>query len=181
MNLSEAKALLPEIRFNVDCVGLEWLEIYDTKAGRSQIAERDGMDGQVYPLATLEKSIPTEQRELMRKAPVYIRALLLLRDEAAKRYLEVTQPEPQIQAQQGEAPKPLSSIVAIKCGKDRAFAQYLMDQHGLDDVSNAERIKSRVRSVLSIQSLKELNEDPRAIQAWRKLNDNFYAWLKVTR
>lgn len=176
MNLTEAKALLPEMRHVLECVGSEWIESYDSKSGYSQIAERDGLDGQVYPLATLAKDIPTEQRELMRKAPVYLRAALLLRDEAARAYLAVTRP-PAEKAEKKEA-KALSTIAVGKCAADRAFIRYLIECHGLEDASNTERVKTKVRSVLAIQSFKELNDDPRAAEAWQKLISKFQAWMR---
>tara|TARA_R110002020_G_scaffold471284_1_gene698261 strand:+ start:43929 stop:44468 length:540 start_codon:yes stop_codon:yes gene_type:complete len=177
MNLAEAKALLPEIRIVLELASQQWTDQYSLENGRGQICGQDPMTGEVYPIATLEKSIGSDDRQLMRKAPVYVRALLLLRDEAVRAYKEATQPpaEPPKKAE----PKPLSTIAVGKCAADRAFVRYLMERHGLEDASNTERVKTKVRSVLAIQSFKELNDDPRAIQAWQHLVRNFKAWLKV--
>lgn len=175
MNLTEAKALLPEIRTTLELASPEWAQSYSMESGRAQICGRDPMSGEIYPIATLEQAISHDDRELMRKAPVYLRAVLQLRDEAVRAYKQLAQPP---QEPKKEQPKPLSTLVAIKCSRDLAFARYLQECHGLEDASNSERIKTRVRSVLAIQSLKELNEDPRAIQAWQDLLRNFKAWLR---
>ena len=82
MNLAEAKALLPEIRIVLELASQQWTDQYSLENGRGQICGQDPMTGEVYPIATLEKSIGSDDRQLMRRAPVYVRALLLLRDEA---------------------------------------------------------------------------------------------------
>ena len=174
MNLAEAKALLPEIRIVLELASQQWTDQYSLENGRGQICGQDPMTGEVYPIATLEKSIGSDDRQLMRKAPLYVRALLLLRDEAVRAYKEASQPPPEPPA----PAKPLSTIAVGKCAADRAFVRYLMERHGLEDASNTERVKTKVRSVLAIQSFKELNDDPRAIQAWQDLVRNFKAWLR---
>ena len=176
MNLAEAKALLPEIRIVLELASQEWTDAYSLENGRGQICGRDPMTGEVYPIATLEKSIGSDDRQLIRKAPVYVRALLLLRDEAVRAYKEAKQPPPE-PPKKGE-PKPLSTLAVGKSAADLAFVRYLMECHGLEDASNTERVKTKVRSVLAIQSFKELNEDPRAVEAWQELVRKFKAWLK---
>lgn len=177
MNLAEAKALLPEIRGVLELASPEWAESYRMENGQSQICGRDPMTGEVYPIATLEKSISPDDRELMRKAPLYVRALLMLRDEAARAFLAATQDAPK----PGPDPKDFAAEASIKCRDDLAFSKYLIERHDLQDASNSERIKTRVRSILAVQSLAELNEDPQAAERWKALRNDFKTWLRVSR
>lgn len=177
MNLSEAKALLPEIRGVIELASEDWAESYSVTNGRSQICGRDPMTGEIYPIATLEKAITTDDRQLMRKAPLYVRALLMLRDEAVRAYLEATRPPPEPKPD----PKDFAAEVSMKCKNDRAFARYLEERHELQDASNGERIKTRVRSILAVQSLAELNTDPQAAERWKALRSDFKTWLRISR
>jgi hypothetical protein len=176
MNLAEAKALLPEIRGVIELASEDWAESYNVETGRSQIAGRDPMTGEIYPIATLEKAITSDDRQLMRKAPIYVRALLILRDEAVRAYKEATQPPPA--QEQKPDPKDFAAEVSMKCRDDRAFARYLQECHELQDASTCERIKTRVRSLLAVQSLSELNTDPQAAERWKALRSDFKAWLR---
>jgi len=178
VNLADAKALLPEMRQTLEAVGSEWVESYDTSSGHMQICERDAFDGKVYPLATLDKDIPTEQRELLRKAPLYIRAALLLRDEAVRAYRDLTGPAKE--PEKKEAPN-YAAEVSIKCANDAAFRRWLMEATGLHDAGDAERIKTHVRFLLKVDSLKKLNEDPEAAARWTKMRGDFKAWLRSGR
>lgn len=54
-----------------------------------------------------------------------------------------------------------------------------MEAHQLQDAGDAERIKTRVRSVLAISSMKELNEDPAAAARWQNLRGDFDAWRRT--
>lgn len=178
MNLADAKALLPEMRQTVEAVGTEWVESYDESSGHMQICERDAFDGKVYPLATLNKDIPTEQRELLRKAPVYIRAALMLRDEAVRAYRDLTAPAKEPETK--KAPD-FAAEASIKCANDAAFRRWLMEATGLHDAGDAERIKTHVRFLLKVDSLKTLNTDPEAAARWNKLRGDFKTWLRSSR
>nr|CAD6602594.1 hypothetical protein RKHAN_01165 [Rhizobium sp. Khangiran2] len=174
MNLADAKALLPEIRGVIELASEDWAESYSMESGRPQIAGRHPMTGEIYPIATLEKAISYDDRLLIRKAPLYVRALLILRDEAVRAYLEATKPPPEPKPD----PKDFAAEASMKCKNDRAFARYLEERHELQDASNGERIKTRVRSILSVQSLAELNTDPQAAERWKALRSDFKTWLK---
>lgn len=175
MNLAEAKALLPEIRGVIEFASAEWLESYDTATGTSQICAMDALTGEVSPLATLSKSIPTDDRELMKKAGLYVRALLLLRDEAVREYRRVapTPAKPKRKFTQ-------ANNCALMCSQNGAFKRWLLDCKDLQDAGDAERIKTRVRFLLNVQSLAEIDNDPRAAAAWAEMLAEFNAWKRVS-
>jgi len=174
MNLTEAKLLLPEIRGVLELASDDWAESYCLENGQSQICGRDPMSGEIYPIATIEKAVTSDDRQLMRKAPLYVRALLMLRDEAVRAYLQVTHLPPS----QKHTSKDFAAELSMKCKSDLAFARYLTEVHGLEDASSSERVKSRVRSILAVQSLAELNNDTEAAARWLKLRSDFQTWLK---
>ena len=72
-------------------------------------------------------------------------------------------------------PKDFSAECAMKCG-DQLFRRYLMERHGVEDVSDSIRVASRVRSILNVRSRGELNTDPNAAARWKDLRADFDAW-----
>jgi hypothetical protein len=66
----------------------------------------------------------------------------------------------------------------MKCKSDQAFRQYLIERHDLRDATDAERIKTRVRSILDIQSMAELNTDEAAAGRWKSLRVDFEQWRR---
>jgi hypothetical protein len=175
--------MLPEIRFVMETASAEWAESYDSARKVSQIACRDGLTGEVYPIATLEKAISGDDREIMRKAPVYIRALLMLRDEAVRQFRVAVSAQSSLNGPAQPA-KPADAnryarACAILSGK-QPFRRYLQACHGLDGADD-ERVNTRVRSILDIQSRNELDQDPDARQRWFSLVKDFERWERTTR
>lgn len=171
MNLAEAKALLPEIRGVLEFASDEWAVGYDLETGGSQICAREGLAGEVYPIATLLNSIQTDDRELMRKAPIYVRALLVLRDAAVEEVRRLT-PKPEMK----KVAKTQANICAIMCANDGAFRKWLMECKDLHDAGDAERIKTHVRFLLNVESIAEIDKNPTAAAAWKKMRDDFNTW-----
>ena len=66
----------------------------------------------------------------------------------------------------------------MKCASDQAFRRFLEERHNLD-TSDLERIKTRVRSILAIQSMKELNTDENARKRWLSLRVEFDTWRRA--
>ncbi|MBB3979091.1 hypothetical protein GGQ64_004327 [Rhizobium azooxidifex] len=75
-------------------------------------------------------------------------------------------------------PKDFSAECAMKCAKDHAFRRFLEERHNLD-TSDLERIKTRVRSILAIQSMTELNTDENARKRWLSLRAEFDQWRRA--
>jgi hypothetical protein len=66
----------------------------------------------------------------------------------------------------------------MKCD-DAAFKTFLEQRHGLEWPLTKERAAEKLRTVLKIQSRKELNENSAAAERWRDLRAAFEAWLRV--
>lgn len=175
MSPAEAKALLPEILSTVDMV-TDWTESRDTETQTTRICSSDPMTGEIYPLCTLAADIPFDDRQLMRKAVIYMRAMIVLREEAARQYRALA--GRQAQAPKPETKKDFAAEASMKCTTDQAFRRYLIERHDLQDAGDAERVKSRVRSVLAVSSLKQLNDEPDAGARWVTLRNDFKSWLR---
>lgn len=68
---------------------------------------------------------------------------------------------------------------AMKCKDDHLFRRYLIDRHGLTDATDLERVKTKVRSLLAIGSMAELNEDLAAVARWKDLLADYSNWRKA--
>lgn len=170
MDIATAKALLPEIRLNLETIGPEWAESYDVKSGSSQVCDVNVKTGEVYPLVTIHKSCPSDAREIIRKVPTYLRALLLLREEAVKEYRKLAAPSM-------EPDKNYAAECGMRCN-DPMFRRFLTEQHGLE-TSDLERVATRVRTMLAVSSRAELNTDPEAAARWISLRAEFEAWKRM--
>jgi hypothetical protein len=53
-----------------------------------------------------------------------------------------------------------------------------MEAHQLQDAGDAERVKTRVRSILNVTSMADLNKDPAAAARWQSLRGDFDAWRR---
>ncbi|HTO29617.1 MAG TPA: hypothetical protein VL202_00335 [Pararhizobium sp.] len=84
-----------------------------------------------------------------------------------------------MEKQERDRPKPkqYAAECAMKCN-DRAFLDFLFTCHGVD-VADKERIISRVRTMLRIQSRAELDTDEAAASRWRQLVNDFENWRKA--
>jgi hypothetical protein len=69
---------------------------------------------------------------------------------------------------------PYARACAILCGK-RTFRQFLTSEYGLD-APDDERVKTKVRFILNIQSRKELDTDEAARERWFSLVRQFEGW-----
>lgn len=170
MDLSAAKSLLPQIRQLSGLASAEWCESYDVANARAEICTRDPMSGLVEPIAVFLPDCGYDDRRLMQGAPVYVDALLTLLDEAFRVIR-------QLQPKQAKA-KDHAAECAMKCATDQAFRRFLQELHGAD-IADTERVKTRVRSVLAVQSMAELNTDDAARQRWFSLRTEFDNWRRA--
>lgn len=137
------------------------------------IAARLLPNAERVPIAELTIECGYQDRDFLLNAHADMLFLLQLLSESfrAVRSLRL--------AQQKTKSPDLAAECAMKCQNDFAFRKYLMERHDLQDAADAERIKTRVRSVLAITSMKELNEDPEAAKRWKSLRADFDAWRRV--
>lgn len=170
MNIETARALYPEAKQLADLASEEWTESYDTKKSVAQICVQDSLTGEIIPIADLLPSCSFDDRLLMTKAPILIRALVALCERA---FAEIRRLQPM-----QERKKDYAAECAMKCQNDGLFKKYLMEAHQLADAGDAERVKTRVRSILIINSMRELNEVPAAAARWQHLRGDFDAWRR---
>lgn len=155
----------------------EFAESFNLETHEAEICLRDGQTGEVYPIAILKPECSYDDRRLMLRAPVLLRAAILV---AERSFDEVRALRAEIDRLNG---KPTGNYAA-QCAKlcdDRRFRQFLVNRHGLTDLTDRERTISRVRSVLSIRSRAELNEDPAAVERWKSLVGDYESWKRTGR
>ncbi|RWO90906.1 hypothetical protein [Mesorhizobium sp.] len=147
---------------------------------------RGEMPGEVFVLARFDAAATVDEINFVCNAPDTIHFLLRLLDAA---FFEIRAlrglPEPRRPAEQRGEPmardvKNFAAECAMKC-QDAAFKVFLHEQHGLEKPLTAERVAQKVRSLLGVQSRKELNNGGQASEAWIALRGAFDAWRKAER
>ena len=98
--------------------------------------------------------------------------LLAAYDRLVRHYREILAEKER--AERARKGKDFAAECAMLCGQ-HAFRTFLQDRHGLD-TADRERIDTRVRSILAIQSRAELNKDESARQRWFSLRAEFTRW-----
>ncbi|MGR9252687.1 hypothetical protein [Rhizobium leguminosarum] len=162
-------AQLATMRDDLEKVGVDWS--VEADAGALTLCVRDPADGEIRPVATIVEGTPfVFQNFLIRAAGNQVLALDLL-DRCRRAYREMA-------GRQQKQSKNFATECAMKCKSDQAFRQYLIECHDLRDATDAERIKTRVRSILGIQSMAELNTDESAAARWRDLRAAFDRWRR---
>lgn len=111
-------------------------------------------------------------REFALAAPEDLLWLLERYTNLAERYRRM------VEQQERNRPKPknYAAECGIKCA-DKDFLDFLFTCHGVD-ISDKERIATRIRTMLRINSRSELNTDETAAARWRQLVADFENWRK---
>ncbi|RWO29594.1 MAG: hypothetical protein EOS10_22380 [Mesorhizobium sp.] len=144
--------------------------------------ESRGEMGELFVLARFDEAT-IDEIAFVTDAPDTVRFLLRLLDAA---FREIRgRPEPRRADQQRGEPmardvRNFAAECAMKC-QDAAFKVFLHEQHGLEKPLTDERVAQKVRSLLGVQSRKELNNGGRASEAWLALRGAFDAWRKAER
>ena len=132
-------------------------------------------------IATLSADCGYEDREFLLHVHQDIGLLLRLLDEACeviRRNRNSSPPARQARQQAAPSkPKDYAAECAMKCN-DMRFRAYLREKHDLE-TTDAERINTRVRSILAIGSRAELNTDPKAAARWQSLKTDFELWSRT--
>lgn len=74
-------------------------------------------------------------------------------------------------------PKNFAAECGMKCGEPD-FLDFLFTCHGVD-VADKERVATRIRTMLQINSRAELNTDEAAGRRWVKLRTDYETWRKT--
>ncbi|MBY5849619.1 hypothetical protein HFN51_03475 [Rhizobium leguminosarum] len=160
------KRKLEHIRLSLEMVGRDWSIEADGEATRLMV--RDPADGMPRPIATFAADAPAPFLAFAVASADFLTLTLDLLDRCSRAYRELAGRQPK--------PKNFATECAMKCKSDQAFRQYLIERHDLRDATDAERIKTRVRSILGVQSMAELNTDEAAAARWKSLRVDFEQW-----
>lgn len=161
---SPAQARLDAIRARVSLASPDWGVVAD---GRLTMVA--GKDGDFSDVLFFAENAYIEDRELVQHAYGDLRWLLDRYDIVVGK-LRALQPETPKQAEKN----PYAKACAILCGK-QAFRQFLTAEYGLDG-ADGERVKTKVRFILKIQSRTELDTDDAARERWFSLVRQFNGW-----
>jgi hypothetical protein len=161
---------LERIRQDMALIGQEWS--IESDGAELRLCLADPADGVVDRVATLTPDISFPVQTFLISAAANQAFLLDLLDRCARAYRELAK-----QHQQSK-PKDFAAECAMKCQNDQAFRRFLIECHDMPDAGDSLRIKVRVRSLLKVQSMGELNTDPTAADRWKQLRGEFDAWRR---
>ncbi|MFN3833769.1 MAG: hypothetical protein ACK4SQ_16205 [Allorhizobium sp.] len=161
-----AKELVPQI-------APVWTKFYDTENHAWQIFIDGDVGPKAAPLALVTEEAGWADKEFLTKGAQMLAALV-----AAGRRQKwiIEQQDAEIRRLRGE-PDPSAKKFsparqcAIYCSKPD-FQQWLRDVHGAD-ISDLQRVETRVRSMLMVESRAELDENPEAASRWQKMRKDF--------
>lgn len=149
-----------------------WTSFYNASELRTEIFA--GTD--TAPIMIMTDDISYADREFAVRAPQMLHAALAalrLRGETIDRLATENR---QLKGEPKQKQSSLAQQCAIECAKP-AFKKFLHEQHEVD-IADQERVNTRVRTMLNIQSRAELDTDPEAARRWLDLRDRFKKWMK---
>ncbi len=170
---SDAKRLIA-IRRSLDLIAPgDWTRVHSEHGA---FIEARAEMGELFVLARFDGAASIDEIAFAVDAPEHVRFLLRLLDAAfreIRRLKGLDQPsEPQR--------KDYAAECAMKCAEP-TFMRFLSQCHGLEVPLTADRAAQKVRSLLRVNSRKELNEGGRAEAAWIALRGEFDAWWRAKR
>ncbi|OLP56790.1 hypothetical protein BJF92_12010 [Rhizobium rhizosphaerae] len=174
IDIDAAKGAWPVIRDTSGLVEGRWGEGFDTTTGKPGVERLDPMTGAFEPIATVLRACPFDDKRLLISAPEHIAALVALVRDALRR-LRALEPPPAPAPPRGrKGPADHAQLAGILCGQ-RIFQVFLAERHGVESADET-RAANRVRSLCRVTSRAELNTNPAAAGAWRRLHDEFQLW-----
>ncbi|HEY0120579.1 MAG TPA: hypothetical protein VGC14_02260 [Rhizobium sp.] len=135
---------------------------------------------QAVAIATLSADCGYQDRDFLLHAHADIALLLRLLNDAFAFIRRMSPPrdraaERMAHEEKNRKPADYAAECAMKCG-DRLFRRFLVEEHGVPDVADAERVAVSIRNILRIKSRAELNTDPAAAARWVDFRGAFEAW-----
>lgn len=135
-----------------------------------EFLDAKGRDGSLVTVLRFTGQATPDERDCVAHALDDVRFLLMLLDRAIKA-LRPARPA----QEQREAPKDHTTEAAMLC-ESSAFKRFLMEEHGLESPATTDRTAQKLRSLLSITSRKDLNNDDGARERWFALRAKFNIW-----
>lgn len=185
MNLEQARKLYVEVKTLSLAASETYSDSYNTETKQAELLMPDPISRALLPIAVFTVDCPIDDRRLIGKAPLYIRALLFLlrrafdeidRLKARLRELAPAQHEKETDASRNDK-RPLSQIASIRCKTDGRLRRFLIENYGLPFYADERALRQLVREQLDITSFTELNK-PEAAERWRQLDAQFWLWMK---
>ena len=177
--LSPDDARLKAVRASFEAIApADWTRVQ----GDFAFVEARGEMGEVFTLLRFDQAT-VDEIEFVCNAPETVGFLLRLLDDAfAKIRTLKGDPAPRNEAAGEPAAKvkDFATECAMKCQEPR-FKVYLEEKHGLERPLTDDRVAQKVRSLLGVNSRRELNNGGKASEAWKALRASFAAWLKAGR
>lgn len=160
----------------------DWTRAYDENG--PLLEAYDPIAGERCMLARFSADATVEEFEFACAAPETVAFLLKLLGRAFDE-IRTMRGEPATGNRAAEPAatsdiKNFAAECAMKC-QEPAFKVFLEEQHGLERPLTDERAAQKVRSLLGVQSRKELNDGGEASERWKALRADFAAWLKAGR
>jgi hypothetical protein len=182
--LSPDAARLKALRASFEAVApADWTRVH----GETAFVEVRGEMGEVFVMANFTSAATVDEIEFVCNAPEHVGFLLRLLT-GAFREIRALRGLPSSRQQVAERGEPAASDVknfaaecAMKCKDDPSFRVFLHEMHGLEKPLTTERVEQRVRSILGVQSRKELNKGGAPSEAWKALRASFAKWLKARK
>lgn len=181
--LSPDAARLKAVRASLAAIEpADWSRVH---GGAGAFVESRGEMGELFVLARFDEAT-VDEIDFICNAPDTVTFLLRLLDAAFFKIRQLSGlPEPRQTNEPAGEPmatnvKNFAAECAIKCGEP-AFKQFLHEAHGLEKPLTDERAAQKVRSLLGVQSRRELNNGGRASEAWKALRGSFDAWRRAGR
>ena len=168
MAAASDKERLDTVRSRHELASTDWKFVLDGRR-QEQIVARLVPTIPQSPIVTLTEECGYQDRDFLVHAHTDIQFLLDLLGRAFRKIRVMEQA-----AERKEKAADYAAECAMKCD-DPLFKRFLLEQHQVD-LSDRERIISRVRTMLAIKSRAELNKDPKAAERWFSLRAEFEAW-----
>lgn len=165
--VSPAQARLNAIRNRLASASPDWMLAELRRLGMTA-----GSGPQQYPVLIFDEKADIADQELVAHARDDLGWLLDAYEKLVRLYRDALGEIRRLDPPQKT--KDYAAECAMQCGK-QAFRLFLRERHGLE-ATDGERVKTRVRSILNIQSRAELNTDENARQRWFSLRAEFKNW-----
>ena len=122
----------------------------------------------------ITEEAPVDDREFFLHVAEDLFWLLDLYDRLAGRHREALAEIDRLKPK----PKNYASECAMKCRNGQLFRFFLRERYGLE-ATDFERIKTKVRFILAVDSLRDRNTDNNAAQRWISLRADFDRWRRA--
>ncbi|MEO1989668.1 MAG: hypothetical protein ABGX47_23920 [Martelella sp.] len=137
--------------------------------------------GEDEAIAIIPHACPPATRQLMLKHIDIIKDLLDMLEATGRHLIAIRRERDELatRAANRAAPgaKDYAAECAMKCAEP-AFQRFLAESHDLKLPTDDVKTTTRIRSLLSIKSRRDLNTDPAAATRWRDLVRAYDAWRR---